>query len=164
MKKKLSLVFILISVIFVSCNEQNVSDKETEIVEEEILDDFEEEYVKPIKYKGTKTHLKLINNCNEKNYPDEELLSKYAKKQAYDINITEKGKRIIIEFSFLDDCCTRHSADVEFLDTVKINTLQIGNEVCECYCNYRYSISLNKEKIGNKKIKINNWDILNLLK
>ena len=159
MKKNFLLLFILISVIFVSCTEQNVSDKETEIVEEEIIDDFEEVYVEPIKYKGTKTYLKLINNCNDKNYPNEELLSKYAKKQAYDINITEKGKRIIIEFSFLDDCCTRHSADVEFLDIVKITTHQIGNEVCECYCNYRYSISLSKKRIGNKKIKINNWKI-----
>ncbi len=155
MKKNFLLLFIFIFAISISCNQQNSSVKETEILEEEILDEYEEEYIEPIKYKGTKKYLKLIKNCNGKNYPDEELLSKYAKKQAYDIKITENDKRIIIEFSFLDDCCTRHSADVEFLDTIKITTHQIGNEVCECYCNYRYSISLNKEKVADKKIEIN---------
>lgn len=166
---KFNFLFIIIPfILFFSCRNavntekgEDSNDKE-QTAQEKILHESEIEETAENEVEDNKSPqkkmlaLKLIYNCDmNKKYPSEELLSKYAKRQPYNVVQRKDGSRIYIEFSFLDDCCTRHQAYAEIRDTIKISTTQITKEVCECWCNYRYSVSIPVKKLKKMPISIN---------
>lgn len=144
MRIVISLLLVL-SLFFSSCDNKKANDKSSG---NDIHLSKKEFYEHKMKEKNFQ--LKMLGPCED--VPGD------TPGETQDVFIDSKnitGTNAVVEFRFVDDCCMEFSGDYNIKnDTLTFQYEQINDVKCDCYCLYKYRLTINKTKAPFHAIEI----------
>lgn len=112
------------------------------------------EAIKKMAFTKVPYKLTLLNDCDEG--ASHEQVQSHAKMEPFDVELNASDSNVIVDFSFIDDCCKRFKGSAMIKsDTLFLITKNKNMEVCECHCEYRHRFRVRIPKERYSFIKLN---------
>ncbi len=124
-------------------SEDLVEEELIELDSEELLISEREEHKIRMDKKGFT--FTCINNCGKGSASEENVLKERIR-TPFNISNSKSDSLIVVEFSFIDDCCKEFTGDIELTENEIVLTYKnISWVVCDCYCEYQYRFEIKHE-------------------
>ena len=168
--KKL-LIIILVTAVSTGCGDSNTSNSDLkhskeqtineDLVEEELIELDSDKLLKSereehkIRMEKKGFNFTCINNCG-KGAASEENVLKQRRRIPFNVSNSKSDSLIIVEFSFIDDCCKEFTGDIELTQNeIALPYKNISGIGCDCYCEYQYRFEIKHETHTSNFITLN---------